>query len=332
MVSALAIVGGTIFGSTLTIFLLRQYVSRKWGYFKSNKSLKGQVIIVTGGNVGLGAEVVKDLAFRGATIIIASRSWENTRLFLGEVRQLTGNNDIHFIKLDLGDLASVKEFAEEFNQKYQRLDTLVCNAGLWVPMDKKQKTSDGFEIHAGVNHLGHFHLTNLLLPVLQKTLNSRVVVVSSSLMRQGKFDPEKYDHFHEGRSLEDGAKRGFAPTGYCDSKLMNALFTKQLAARTEGRMTSVCVCPGWCYTSLARSVSIPLYKKVLFLPIVMLFMRSAARGAHNIIHAAVEDADNLVNGGFYRECKVSMEDDTRLEGLTDSGKLLWELSETFSKV
>ncbi|XP_023339813.1 retinol dehydrogenase 11 [Eurytemora carolleeae] len=151
-------------------------------------------------------------------------------------------------------------------------------------------------------------------------------------MRQGKYEPEKYDHFIAGRSLDPGVKPGFAPTGYCDSKLMNALFTKQLAEKTGSSVTSVCVCPGWCYTQLARSIRIPFYKKFLFLPIAFIFMRSAVRGAHNIIHGAVEETSNLINGGFYRECKVSVEDNTRLDGLNESALNLWESSEKLCKI
>jgi len=327
MVSYLAI-GGTIGGISLALYLLRKLVSRKWGYFVSDRNLKGQVIILTGGNVGLGAEVAKDLAARGATLILACRNWDRTRMFLGDLRKKSGNNDIHFIKLDLGSLKSVEEFTAEFKEKYSRLDTLICNAGVWFPMEKQMKTSDGFEIHAGTNHLGHFHLTQLLKETLEATENSRVVVVSSSLMRSGVFDQDAHDHFYAGRQRDPSKKGGHAPTGYCDSKLMNALFTKQIAERHGGTgMMALCVCPGFCYTQLSRNVGIPLYKKILFLPIAFVFMRSAARGAHNIIFAAVEDQNKLVNGGFYRECKVSAEDTKRLDDMQASGQNLWKISE-----
>jgi len=319
----LALGGATTLGVG-GLILIRSLVSRKWGYYSSNKKLNGQVIILTGGNVGLGAEVAKDLAARGATLVLACRSWERTRLMLDDLRKASNNNDVHFIKLDLADLQSINEFVKEFAAKYTRLDSLICNAGVWVPMEQGRKTQQGFEIHAGVNHLGHYYLTKSLLELLKSTANSRVVVVSSGLSKQGKFDMEAYDHFGTGRTLEPGAK-GFAPTGYCDSKLMNALFTKTLAV--ESGVSSMCVCPGWCYTQLARYVNIPFYKKILFLPVCFLFMRSAARGAHNILHAALEDNNNLTSGGFYRECKLSSEDMTRLHEMSDSAAQLWRVSD-----
>jgi len=324
-------VGG---GVALAMFLMRRRVAKKWGLFKSDKKLNGQVVIVTGANTGLGAETARDLALRGATLILACRSWDRTRPLLAQLRKETGNQDVHFSHLDLASLASVKEFAQDFLQNYDRLDTLVCNAGVWVPPPDDRKTVDGFEIHAGVNHLGHFYLTHLLQDMLQKTAGSRVVVVSSSLMRQGRFDPEQYDHFKAGRQPDpDKKKSGFSPPiGYCDSKLMNALFVKKLAERTGPQLTSVACCPGFCKTELGRFVQISFIKKILFLPIMVLIMRSAKRGAHNIIHGAVEDTDKLVNGGFYRECKLSVEDQDRLNGMEEACTKLWQISEQLCKV
>lgn len=313
------VVGGAL---AAALCLIRWKVSRKWGYFTSTRKLNGQVIIITGANVGLGLETARDLAARGATIVLACRNWDATSGVMTQLRKSSGNHDIQFIKLDLSSLKSIREFSEDFLEKYSRLDTLILNAGVWVPMEKKIKTADGFEIHAGVNHLGHFYLTNLLLDLLKKTEGSRVVTVSSSLMRSGRLEFDTCDQFHQGRPAEK--KGGFAPTGYCDSKLMNALFTKELAGRTG--LTAVCCCPGFCYTQLSRNVNMPTYKKILFLPIMFLFMRSAARGAHNTIHAAVETTDKLTNGGFYRECCLSDVDETRLNNMVEERKQLWDKS------
>jgi len=327
------IIGGSVAavaGVSLVVLTIRKLVSRKWGYFKSSVRLDGQVVILTGGNTGLGLEVAKDLAGRGATLILACRNWERTRPVLAQLRKEHNNNDVQFIKLDLGSLQSVVQFSEEFHEKYNRLDTLICNAGVWVAMDKEMKTSDNFEVHAGTNHLGHFYLTNLLLDRLQSTVGSRVVVVSSMLQGRGQVDLDKYDHFHQGRRLQAGQQeQGFAPTGYCDSKLMNVLFTRTLASRVgEAGPICVSVCPGWCRTELARHVHFPFYKKVMFLPIAVMFMRSAARGAHNILHAALEDTSKLTQGGFYRECVVSKQSAERLDQLQAStGPALWKISE-----
>ena len=244
------------------LVLLRRWRASKWGVCTSKARLNGKVVIVTGGNVGLGAEAAMDFAQRGATVILACRSFDNTKDTIQRIRDKTGNNDVHFLHLDLGNLDSVKQFAKDVEAKYSQVYALVCNAGVWFPMDQGAKTIDGFEAHAGVNHLGHFLLTNLLLDKLVESAPSRVVVVSSALSSMGKLNFAEIDHFKEGRKPEPGS-RSHAPTGYCDSKLMNVLFAKELAVRTSGKgVLSVSLCPGWCMTSLARHVHIPIYKVV----------------------------------------------------------------------
>jgi len=314
----------------LGLYLLRRWRSSKWGLCTSTRVLTGKVIVITGANSGLGAEAAKDFAKRGATVILACRSFDNTKDILKDIRVSTGNNDVHYMHLDLANLESVREFSVEVAAKYPVIYALVCNAGVWLPMDKHMKTSDGFEIHAGVNHLGHFLLTNLLLDKLEESAPSRVVVVSSSLQSSGKLDFTTYDHFKEGRQPDPNSK-SFAPTGYCDSKMMNALFTKELSVRLAGKgVTSVCLCPGWCYTQLARHVNIPFYKKILFMPIAFMFMRSAARGAQNIIQAVVEEEQNLISGGFYRECRLASKENGKLEEMSEVGLQLWEISENLT--
>jgi len=312
------------------LFLLRRWRSSKWAVCTLKTKLNGKVVIVTGGNVGLGAEAAMDFAKRGATVILACRSWENTKDTLQMIRTNSGNNDVHYLHLDLGSLESVRQFAEDVQAKYPEIHTLVCNAGVWFPMEQKAKTSDGFEAHAGVNHLGHFLLTNLLLDRLALSAPARVVVVSSALSSSGKLDFEEYDHFKEGRQ-PDPSSKSFAPTGYCDSKMMNVLFAKELSVKASGRgVMAVSLCPGWCYTSLARHVDIKFYKKILFLPIMLLFMRSASSGAQNIIQAVVEDENNLVNGGFYKECKLAAEQNAKMDDMAEIGQKLWEISENLT--
>jgi len=325
MMPSLSTLGSVLGGTTLALFLIRRYMCRKWGSFHSDAKLDGKVVILTGGNSGLGAEVAKDMAARGATLILACRSWDRTKDFLATLRRRSKNNDVHFIKLDLASLQSVTQFTTEFKEKYNRLDILICNAGVWIPMDKNLKTEEGFEIHVGTNHLGHFLLTNQLLDLLKSTANSRTVVVSSALMRTGRFDPADFDNFHEGRQPEK--KAGFAPTGYCDSKLMNALFARKLAEVAPSIQT-ICVCPGFCATSLGRHVKIPWYKMIFFPLVALLFMRSAAKGAQNITFGALKQASELENGGFYRDCLLSDDYMRRLDKFNKEE--LWDLSNKYT--
>ena len=315
------------------LYLIRRWQSSKWGICTLKTKLNGKVVIVTGGNVGLGAEAAMDFAKRGATVILACRSWENTKDTLQRIRTKSGNNDVHYLHLDLGSLKSVRQFAEDVQAKYPEIHTLVCNAGVWFPMEKEVKTSDGFEAHAGVNHLGHFLLTNLLMDRLALSAPARVVVLASTLGIFGKLDFDKYDHFKEGRPRPEKPLPGEAPTGYCDSKMMNVLFAKELSVKASGRgVTTISLCPGLCSTSIFRNSNASFWKVFIAMPILFLFMRSAASGAQNIIQAVLEDEDTLVNGGFYQECKLSAEENAKFDDMSDIGQQLWGISENLTSL
>jgi len=151
--------------------------------------------------------------------------------------------------------------------------------------------------------------------------------VSSGLLNSGQLDFTAHDHWRTGRQV-DSSKRSHAPSGYCDSKLMNALFTRELATRVAGKgVGAVSVCPGWCYTDLARHTGLNVWKKILFAPIAFMFMRSARQGTTNIIQAVVEEEERLVPGGFYRDNKVTEAEAAKLDGLAEMQIRLWQESE-----
>ena len=155
--------------------------------------------------------------------------------------------------------------------------------------------------------------------------------MSSGLMNSGQLDLTGHDHWKTGRQT-DPSKRSHAPSGYCDSKLMNALFTRELASRVAGKgVGAVCVCPGWCYTDLARHTGLNVWKKILFAPIAFMFMRSARQGAANINWAVVEEEDKLVPGGFYRDKKVTEAEAGKLTGLAEMQTRLWKESEQLTE-
>lgn len=141
--------------------------------------IKNKIIIITGANAGLGYEITLELAKRGATIIMACRDTNKAKLAVDNVKSEVSNASIDILKLDLADTQSIREFAKNFKAKYNRLDVLINNAGIFV--NYPAKTKDGFGLEIGVNHLGHFLLTSLLLDVLKKSAPSRIIVVSSAL-------------------------------------------------------------------------------------------------------------------------------------------------------
>ncbi|MEL7436715.1 MAG: oxidoreductase, partial [Chloroflexota bacterium] len=182
-------------------------------------NLTGKVVVITGANGGLGFETARIMADKGATIIMAVRTISKGEKAKADILAETSNANLEVMKLDVGDLSSVREFADAFKAKYDRLDILCNNAGVMaIP---RQETADGFEMQIGVNHFGHFALTGLLLDVLINTPNSRIHNVSSSANWTGTIN------------MDDlmGEKDYGRWTAYGQSKLANIVFTFELQKR-----------------------------------------------------------------------------------------------------
>jgi NAD(P)-dependent dehydrogenase (short-subunit alcohol dehydrogenase family) len=291
--------------------------------------LKGKVIIVTGGNSGLGYWSVKAFAEKGAEVILASRSIENGEKAKTEILNEIPEGKIEVDELDLADLESVRRFAKNFQQKHSRLDILLNNAGIMTT--PYFKTKDGFEGQTGTNHLGHFALTGLLLPVLKKTPKSRVINVSSMAHKQGKMD---FDNL----LFENG--KGYSPMkSYGRSKLANLLFTYELQRFFEGNKIdsiSVAAHPGVSQTELFRYLDEKWYFRMVR-PLFKAISQEGKMGALPQIRAAV---DSDVKGGEYygpsgfMELKgypVKVQSNGRSHSEEDARRL-WEVSEELTGV
>ncbi|MFD5077822.1 oxidoreductase [Streptomyces sp. NPDC058371] len=199
----------------------------------------GRIAVVTGANSGLGYVTARELARRGARVLLACRSAERGAEAGDRLVADVPGADVEFVRLDLGDLASVREFAAAY--PYERLDLLVNNAGVMaLPLGR---TADGFETQFGVNHLGHFALTGLLLPALLATPGARVVTVSSMM------------HVLSNIDLGDlNSERSYRRwTAYARSKTANLLFTHELARRLTAAGSDVVAAaahPGYASTNL----------------------------------------------------------------------------------
>lgn len=250
--------------------------------------LTGKVIIVTGGNSGIGFEAAKEFARKGAQTILACRSMDKAEAALVELQAEILNAPAEIMQLDLASLASVRQFAEAFKAKYDRLDVLVNNAG--IMMVPYAQTEDGFERQLGTNHLGHFALTGLLFELLLKSPDARVVNVSSAAHHRGNMD---FDNL----MYENG--NGYTPMGaYGRSKLANLLFTYELQRRFEAlgaKAMATAAHPGISQTNLAAHMVDRWYLKPL-MSLASLMMQSAAMGALPTIRAAVDPA---AKGGQY---------------------------------
>ena len=204
----------------------------------------GRVAIVTGANTGIGLPTAAELARHGAGVIMACRSVERARAAAGRIDRGNLAGSVAVMELDLADLASVRGFAEEFRQCFDRLDLLINNAGVMLP--PLSKTVDGFEVQFGTNHLGHFALTARLLNLLKETAGSRVVTVASTGHRFATID---FDDLH-------WRARKYRPIpAYFQSKLANLLFTRELQRRFDRagvKTLAVAAHPGWTGTDLLR--------------------------------------------------------------------------------
>jgi len=158
-----------------TLILLRHYFNG--GVCYSKRLLDGRTVIITGANTGIGKETAIDLAKRNARVILACRDGEKGTRAEKEIKQASKSDKVRFKQLDLASLASVKKFAAAILEEESRVDILINNAG--IMRCPYWKTEDGFEMQFGVNHLGHFLLTNLLLDRIKESPAGRIVVVSS---------------------------------------------------------------------------------------------------------------------------------------------------------
>ncbi|MBA3261316.1 MAG: SDR family NAD(P)-dependent oxidoreductase [Thermoleophilaceae bacterium] len=285
----------------------------------------GKVAIVTGANSGLGLITALELARHGAQVVVAARSAAKGEAAAAEIWAAAGGAKPEVLELDLGSLDSVRRFAGEFSGK--RVDVLVNNAG--VMMTPQQKTSDGFELQLGTNHLGHFALTGLLLDAVERSDAGRVVTVSSNEHKGGKLD---FDNLH--------LDRGYSPRGsYQRSKLANAVFAIELDRRlraTGSPAVSVFAHPGYSATNLQSSGPTGVAKALMAVTNRVVAQR-AARGALPSLYAAT--APGLQGGDYYGPDGIG-----EMRGFpkqvkaipeaydTDTGLRLWEASEELTGV
>ncbi|MBP1993887.1 SDR family oxidoreductase [Paenibacillus eucommiae] len=254
--------------------------------------MHNKIVMITGANSGMGLATTIELAKLGARVIMVCRSRERGEAALLEAVKQSGSEQIELMLCDLASLADIRAFAEAFKAKYDVLDVLINNAG--VVSIKRAKTKDGFEIQLGVNHLGHFLLTNLLLEELKRSPQGRIVNVSSAAHKSGdiNFDDTLFP-------------KGFNVwTGYARSKLANVLFTKELARRLKGTAITVnSLHPGAVGTHIGVNRESGFGKTIWKL--VRPFFLSALEGSRTAIYLATSDQVADVNGEYFYKEKIA---------------------------
>jgi NAD(P)-dependent dehydrogenase (short-subunit alcohol dehydrogenase family) len=238
--------------------------------------MQGKVVVVTGSNVGIGFETAVGVAALEATTVLACRNQAKAKAAAREITKRTWNDDVHVVSLDLADLASVRKAAEDILTRWDRLDILVNNAGgAW---SARQETEQGFEYTFGVNHLGHFSLTNLLVSRLRAGAPSRIINVTSvghHFARYGmRFDDLQSERGYDGMEA------------YCRSKLANVLFTRQLAKRLDDANVTVNAAhPGPVRSSFGMDGDLHGFMSI-GMRLVRPFEISPKRGARTSLHLA----------------------------------------------
>ncbi|MDN7754708.1 oxidoreductase [Burkholderia gladioli] len=248
----------------------------------------GKTFLVTGANTGIGFEIASTLAARRARVLLACRDEVKAQAAISRIRLKTPEANLAFLPLDLADLASVRN-AAKLAEREPRIDVLINNAGVQGP--KLKHTAQGFELTFGVNHLGCFALTALMLPKLTETSGSRVVVTSSGLHRGAKIE---WDDLNAEKDYK------WMPR-YAASKLANLLFIFELDRRLRVAgipVTAVACHPGLAGTNLARDS----WWGNVVMSLIGLFFNTPAQGAWGALQAAT---GQIKSGGYYGPTKTS---------------------------
>lgn len=282
---------------------------------KNNISEVLMLAIVTGANSGMGKATVSALADKGYEVIMLCRNEKRGMDAFTSLKSENPNRNLELMLCDLGNLSSIRAFADSFAKKGKRIDLIINNAG-FISLDR-QLTDDGFERQFGVNHLGHFLLVNLLLPFMDK--GSRIVVVASGAHKAGKI------HFDD-INLTKGYN---VVKAYGQSKLANVLFTRELAKRLAARKITVNCChPGAVATNMGVDRETGFGKTITGM--LKPFFLTPEEGAKTAVFLATDPSVKSVTGGYFYKCKVAKS--SKASKNKALAKRLYEFSEELTRL
>ncbi|KAL4237789.1 hypothetical protein ACF0H5_002501 [Mactra antiquata] len=302
-------------------------VRRTFLYFRTKcpcrSLMTGKTVIITGANCGIGYETALDLAARQARVILACRDLQKGEKAASRITKSTGNSDVFARKLDLASFQSVRDFCADIKNTEKKLDVLINNAG--VMNCPYYLTEDGLENHLAVNHFGNFLLTQLLVDMLYKSDDGRVVFVSSSLHKYGKVRLENMNSLQNYKSGKP----------YGDSKLMNLLYAREFHNRycKNGKINVYSMHPGMVRTKLGRySILFNRYFQILGFPLYallyslyFLLVKSAKEGCQTVIYCAVAPELQGQSDGYYG--KFKKEPWSKQASDLELAKQVWDISE-----
>ncbi len=274
--------------------------------------LHGKTVLISGATNGIGKVAAVELAKLGAQIVIIGRNPAKTTETLKEITAATGNQDVHALVADLSSMAEVRQVAGDFKQQFKRLDVLLNNAG--GVFTTRQETVDGYEMTFALNHLSYFLLTHLLLDVLKNSAPARIINVASDAHAMGSLD------------LDNLQKGGFS--AYSQSKLMNIMFTYELARRLQGTgVTANALHPGFVNTGFGRNNS-GLMK--LAMNVATLFAIKPTDGAKTSVYLASSPEVASVTGKYFDKSKPRKSSAASYDEAAQ--KRLWTISEQLTGI
>lgn len=279
--------------------------------------MTGKTVLVTGATSGIGKQTALELAAMGATVVLVARDRAKGWATLEEIRAQTGNPSLDLLIADLSSQAEVRQLADAFRARYDRLHVLVNNAG--GVFSSRKSTVDGLEYTFAFNHLAYFLLTNLLLDMLKTSAPARVVSVSSGAQGMGQIN---FDDLQ-------AEKRFNSQAAYNQSKLANVLFTYALARRLEGTgVTANVLHPGVVRTNFGR-VDTPLLWRIMF-PLIDPFMLPPEKGAETAVYLASSPEVDGVTGKYFAFKKAIRSNPVSYDEAVQ--ERLWQVSEQLTGV
>ncbi|OBI11275.1 hypothetical protein A5712_09880 [Mycobacterium sp. E2327] len=268
------------------------------------------ICLITGATDGIGKVTATELARTGYCVVLAARNEAKAASVASEIVAATGNRDVAYLTADLGSLAQLHRLAEAFRARYPRLNVLINNAGVIMP--QRVLTADGYETTFQVNYLAQFYLTQLLLGELEKSPQGRVVNLSSSVYRAGKFEPDNLQ-----------SERRFSTIRtYAASKLCVLLFTIELAHRLRPtRVTANAAHPGIVRTPMMRGAQ-GVFRAISFAALP--FSRSPQQGAATSLFLATSPDAAAASGQYF--INAAPKNVKSAYNTPENRELLWNLS------
>lgn len=267
--------------------------------------MNNKICLITGCNTGIGKETAIELAKNGFKVLMVVRESEKSKNAFEEIKSKSGNNNVELFFADLSLQSSIRNVVNEIKKNHKVIDVLINNAG--VIKRKEETTTDGIELTLAVNYFGTFLLSNLLLPLIEKSKSGRIINVSSELYKKGKIDVNNLT----------SSKKFNGNKVYSNSKLLVAFFTKELSKRLNDKNITVnCVHPGVVGSDVFRE-----YPKIVN-KILNIFTSSTKDGARPSIYLATSDEVENITGKYFYKIKVKpfiklLSDDTLSKKIWD---------------